>query len=143
MEDGHSLFDYSVGLNDIVQLLVRQSPAVLPAVSKEKDSELSDTDSGCGSGQSESDKSSHNGEGAMELEGQPSTAAQPDWTDPGFGLYKVSGSLQERCLKPGFRRGKCFQWLKTSENLSFSNCLFFPYTLQQQTKKNTSQPQTN
>lgn len=105
MEDGHSLFDYSVGLNDIVQLLVRQSPAVLPAVSKEKDSELSDTDSGCGSGQSESDKSSHNGEGAMELEGQPSTAAQPDWTDPGFGLYKVSGSLQELCLKPGFGRG--------------------------------------
>lgn len=90
MEDGHSLFDYSVGLNDIVQLLVRQSPAVLPAVSKEKDSELSDTDSGCGSGQSESDKSSHNGEGAMDLEGQSSTAAQADWADPGFGLYKVS-----------------------------------------------------
>lgn len=95
MEDGHSLFDYSVGLNDIVQLLVRQSPAVLPAVSKEKDPELSDTDSGCGSGQSESDKSSHNGEGALELEGQPGTAAQPDWTDPGFGLYKV------RCSRAG------------------------------------------
>lgn len=90
MEDGHSLFDYSVGLNDIVQLLVRQSPAVLPAVSKEKDSELSDTDSGCGSGQSESDKSSHSGESVMDLEGQPSTAAQSDWADPGFGLYKVS-----------------------------------------------------
>lgn len=87
MEDGHSLFDYSVGLNDIVQLLVRQSPAALP--SKEKDSELSDTDSGCGSGQSESDKSSHNGEAALELEG-PSTAAQPDWTSPSFGLYKAS-----------------------------------------------------
>ncbi|XP_068091119.1 E3 ubiquitin-protein ligase UHRF1-like [Hyperolius riggenbachi] len=27
MEDGHTLFDYSVGLNDIVQLLVRQSVA--------------------------------------------------------------------------------------------------------------------
>lgn len=90
MEDGHSLFDYSVGLNDIVQLLVRQSPAVLPAVNKEKDSELSDTDSGCGSGQSESDKNSNNGEGAVELEGQPSTAAQADWADAVFGLYKVS-----------------------------------------------------
>ncbi|NXP48447.1 UHRF1 ligase, partial [Heliornis fulica] len=101
MEDGHSLFDYSVGLNDIVQLLVRQSPAVLPAVSKEKDSELSDTDSGCGSGQSESDKSSHNGEGAMELEVQPSTAAQPDWTDPGFGLYKINDLVDARDMNMG------------------------------------------
>ncbi|NXO96753.1 UHRF1 ligase, partial [Certhia brachydactyla] len=96
MEDGHSLFDYSVGLNDIVQLLVRQSPAVPPAASKEKDSELSDTDSGCGSGPSESDKSSHNGEGTLELEGQPGTAAQPDWTDPGFGLYKINDLVDAR-----------------------------------------------
>ncbi|NWZ87384.1 UHRF1 ligase, partial [Poecile atricapillus] len=97
MEDGHSLFDYSVGLNDIVQLLVRQSPAVLPAGSKEKDSELSDSDSGCGSGPSESDKSSHNGEAALELEGQPSTAAQqPHWTDPGFGLYKINDLVDAR-----------------------------------------------
>eukprot|EP00076_Gallus_gallus_P034549 XP_025000087.1 E3 ubiquitin-protein ligase UHRF1 isoform X2 [Gallus gallus] len=101
MEDGHSLFDYSVGLNDIVQLLVRQSPAVLPAVSKEKDSELSDTDSGCGSGQSESDKSSHNGEGAMDLEGQSSTAAQADWADPGFGLYKIHDLVDARDMNMG------------------------------------------
>ncbi|XP_054252145.1 E3 ubiquitin-protein ligase UHRF1 isoform X1 [Indicator indicator] len=100
MEDGHSLFDYSVGLNDIVQLLVRQSPAVLPAASKEKDSELSDTDSGCGSGQSESDKSSHNGEAALELEG-PSTATQPDWTDPGFGLYKINDLVDARDMNMG------------------------------------------
>ncbi|NXB70995.1 UHRF1 ligase, partial [Donacobius atricapilla] len=96
MEDGHSLFDYSVGLNDIVQLLVRQSPAVLPAGSKEKDSELSDTDSGCGSGPSESDKSSHNGEGALELEGRPGTAAQPHWTGPCFGLYKINDLVDAR-----------------------------------------------
>ncbi|XP_057274769.1 E3 ubiquitin-protein ligase UHRF1 isoform X2 [Pezoporus wallicus] len=101
MEDGHSLFDYSVGLNDIVQLLVRQSPAALPAVSKEKDPELSDTDSGCGSGQSESDKSSHNGEGALELEGQPGTAAQPDWSDPGFGLYKINDLVDARDMNMG------------------------------------------
>ncbi|NXP79470.1 UHRF1 ligase, partial [Ramphastos sulfuratus] len=100
MEDGHSLFDYSVGLNDIVQLLVRQSPAVLPAASKEKDSELSDTDSGCGSGQSESDKSSHNGEAALELEG-PSTAAPPDWTPPSFGLYKINDLVDARDMNMG------------------------------------------
>ncbi|XP_019368979.1 PREDICTED: E3 ubiquitin-protein ligase UHRF1 [Gavialis gangeticus] len=101
MEDGHSLFDYSVGLNDIVQLLVRQSPAMLPAVNKEKDSELSDTDSGCGSGQSESDKNSNNGEGAVELEGQPSTAAQADWADAVFGLYKVNDLVDGRDMNMG------------------------------------------
>ncbi|NWR42270.1 UHRF1 ligase, partial [Regulus satrapa] len=96
MEDGHSLFDYSVGLNDIVQLLVRQSPAVLPAASRDKDPELSDSDSGCGSGPSESDKSSHNGEAALELEGQPGTAPQPDWSEPGFGLYKINDLVDAR-----------------------------------------------
>ncbi|XP_062474739.1 E3 ubiquitin-protein ligase UHRF1 isoform X2 [Pezoporus occidentalis] len=98
---GSSTGASSVGLNDIVQLLVRQSPAALPAVSKEKDPELSDTDSGCGSGQSESDKSSHNGEGALELEGQPGTAAQPDWTDPGFGLYKINDLVDARDMNMG------------------------------------------
>ncbi|NXF83288.1 UHRF1 ligase, partial [Sclerurus mexicanus] len=96
MEDGHSLFDYSVGLNDIVQLLVRQSPAVPPAVGREKDPELSDTDSGCGSGHSDSDKSSHNGEAALELEGQPSTAAQPHCAHPCFGLYKINDLVDAR-----------------------------------------------
>ncbi|NXQ26810.1 UHRF1 ligase, partial [Alaudala cheleensis] len=92
MEDGHSLFDYSVGLNDIVQLLVRQSPAPAPARSRDKEPELSDTDSGCGSGPSESDKSSHNGEAALELEGQPSTAGN----HPCFGLYKINDLVDAR-----------------------------------------------
>lgn len=85
MEDGHTIFDYNVGLNDIVQLLVRQA---LPGVSlpKDKEAELSDSDSGCGSGQSESDKSSTHG----ECEGQSAgTSGQSDLIDPGFGLYKV------------------------------------------------------
>ncbi|TFK00154.1 ubiquitin/ISG15-conjugating enzyme E2 L6 [Platysternon megacephalum] len=101
MEDGHSLFDYNVGLNDIVQLLVRQSPAMLPTVNKEKDSELSDTDSGCGSGQSESDKNSNNGEGTIELECQPSTVAQADSVDPGFGLYKINEFVDARDMNMG------------------------------------------
>ncbi|KAK2542117.1 hypothetical protein Q9966_003933 [Columba livia] len=100
MEDGHSLFDYSVGLNDIVQLLVRQSPAV-PPVAQDKAPELSDTDSGCGSSQSESDKSSHNGEGAAEPQDQPGTAAQPLWTDPGFGLYKINDLVDARDTNMG------------------------------------------
>uniref|UniRef100_A0A8C6MN28 E3 ubiquitin-protein ligase UHRF n=1 Tax=Nothobranchius furzeri TaxID=105023 RepID=A0A8C6MN28_NOTFU len=67
MEDGHTIFDYSVGLNDIVQLLVRQGMPPADAVkSKDKEAELSDSDSGCGSTQSESDKNSTHG----EVEGQ-------------------------------------------------------------------------
>lgn len=90
MEDGHTIFDYNVGLNDIVQLLVRQKMSAVDVVkSKDKEAELSDSDSGCGSTQSESDKSSTHG----EVEGQTaSTSSQtntPELVDPGFGLYKV------------------------------------------------------
>ncbi|KAM9308657.1 E3 ubiquitin-protein ligase UHRF1-like [Gastrophryne carolinensis] len=41
MEDGHTLFDYNVGLNDIVQLMVRQVPAAI-AVSHEEEEEKMD-----------------------------------------------------------------------------------------------------
>lgn len=86
MEDGHTIFDYNVGLNDIVQLLVRQAvPNCPPAIQKE--AELSDTDSGCGSAQSESDKNSNNGE---EAEGQAGTSAQSDLVEPVFGCYKIN-----------------------------------------------------
>ncbi|XP_018413106.1 PREDICTED: E3 ubiquitin-protein ligase UHRF1-like isoform X2 [Nanorana parkeri] len=37
MEDGHTLFDYSVNLNDIVQLMVRQVPVCVSPVTEEKD----------------------------------------------------------------------------------------------------------
>lgn len=95
MEDDHSLFDYNVGLNDIIQLLIRQVDQVEQKgkTRKEKEAELSDTDSGCGSAQSESDKSSNNGEAAMELESQAVTSGHSDLVDPGFGLYKVSIGL--------------------------------------------------
>lgn len=93
MEDGHTIFDYNVGLNDIVQLLVRQNLPTVDTVknkNKDKEAELSDSDSGCGSTQSESDKSSTHG----EVEGQTAcTSAQTNTVeliDPGFGFYKVS-----------------------------------------------------
>lgn len=90
MEDGHTLFDYDVRLNDTIQLLVRQS-LVLPASggSKERDSELSDTDSGCGLGQSESDKSSNSGEVASEADGKAGLADDDTWDETELGLYKV------------------------------------------------------
>lgn len=89
MEDGHTLFDYDVRLNDTIQLLVRQSLA-LPSSSKERDSELSDSDSGYGVGQSESDKSSTHGEGAAE--GDAATV----WEDTELGLYKVDEYVDVR-----------------------------------------------
>lgn len=90
MEDGHTIFDYNVGLNDIVQLLVRQkAPSADVVKAKDKEAELSDSDSGCGSTQSESDKNSTHG----EVEAQPAgTSAQTnslELVDPGFGFYKV------------------------------------------------------
>ncbi|KAG7488027.1 hypothetical protein MATL_G00030690 [Megalops atlanticus] len=100
MEDGHTIFDYNVGLNDIVQLLVRQEqPVAGPNTRKDKEAELSDSDSGCSSAQSES-SSTHG-----EMEGQtPGTSAQadlPDLIDPGFGLYKVNEYVDARDLNMG------------------------------------------
>ncbi|GLD49916.1 E3 ubiquitin-protein ligase UHRF1 [Lates japonicus] len=102
MEDGHTIFDYNVGLNDIVQLLVRQKMAPVNVIkSKDKEAELSDSDSGCGSTQSESDKSSTHG----EAEGQTaSTSAQtntPELIDPGFGYYKINELVDARDLNMG------------------------------------------
>lgn len=90
MEDGHTIFDYNVGLNDIVQLLVRQTPPPLALpVRKYKEAELSDSDSGCGSAQSESDKSSTHGEMEGQTAGTSAQSDLPDLVDPGFGNYKV------------------------------------------------------
>lgn len=94
MEDGHTLFDYDVRLNDTIQLLVRQSLVLPPSGgggggSKERDSELSDTDSGCCLGQSESDKSSNSGEAAVETDGKTAEGDEDAWDDTELGLYKV------------------------------------------------------
>ncbi|CAL8393448.1 unnamed protein product [Boreogadus saida] len=107
MEDGHTMFDYSVGLNDIVQLLLRTAaPAVETAKTKDakepKDAELSDSDSGCGSAQSESDKSSTHGEPeAPQAAGTSASADTQELIDPGFGLYKINEFVDARDLNMG------------------------------------------
>ncbi|XP_033051288.1 E3 ubiquitin-protein ligase UHRF1 [Trachypithecus francoisi] len=98
MEDGHTLFDYEVRLNDTIQLLVRQS-LVLPHSAKERDSELSDTDSGCCLGQSESDKSSTHGEAAAETDSRP--ADEDMWDETELGLYKVNEYVDARDTNMG------------------------------------------
>ncbi|KAJ8278338.1 hypothetical protein GJAV_G00086540 [Gymnothorax javanicus] len=99
MEDDHTIFDYNVGLNDIIQLLVRQTPP--PLALKDKEAELSDTDSGCGSAQSESDKSSTHGEIEGPTAGTSAQSDLPDLVDPGFGDYKVNEFVDARDLNMG------------------------------------------
>ncbi|KAF5914136.1 hypothetical protein HPG69_003973 [Diceros bicornis minor] len=99
MEDGHTLFDYDVRLNDTIQLLVRQSLVLPPSGggSKERDSELSDTDSGCCLGQSESDKSSNSG----EADAKASLADEDAWDETELGLYKVNEYVDARDTNMG------------------------------------------
>uniref|UniRef100_A0A8C1LJQ6 E3 ubiquitin-protein ligase UHRF n=1 Tax=Cyprinus carpio TaxID=7962 RepID=A0A8C1LJQ6_CYPCA len=100
MEDGHTIFDYNVGLNDIVQLLVRQKLSSVP-LPKDKEAELSDSDSGCGSAQSESDKSSTHGESDGQSAGTSGQTDTPDLIDPGFGFYKINEFVDARDLNMG------------------------------------------
>uniref|UniRef100_A0A8C5DBT4 E3 ubiquitin-protein ligase UHRF n=1 Tax=Gouania willdenowi TaxID=441366 RepID=A0A8C5DBT4_GOUWI len=92
MEDGHTIFDYNVGLNDIVQLLVRQKTQDVKR--KEKEAELSDSDSGCGSTQSESDKNSTHG----EVEAQ---AAGTSLIEMSFVCLKINELVDARDLNMG------------------------------------------
>ncbi|CAG00621.1 unnamed protein product [Tetraodon nigroviridis] len=102
MEDGHTIFDYNVGLNDIVQLLVRQkAPPTEENKNKDKEAELSDSDSGCGSTQSESDKNSTHGEVEGQTAGTSAQTNTPELVDPGFGLYKLNELVDARDLNMG------------------------------------------
>ncbi|XP_057696467.1 E3 ubiquitin-protein ligase UHRF1 [Corythoichthys intestinalis] len=102
MENGHTIFDYNVGLNDIVQLLIRQNaPHIEVPKNKDKDAELSDSDSGCGSTQSESDKSSTHGEMEVQTPGTSSQTNNPQLLDRGFGFYKVNEMVDARDLNMG------------------------------------------
>ncbi|KAF3835243.1 hypothetical protein F7725_027801 [Dissostichus mawsoni] len=99
MEDGHTIFDYNVGLNDIVQLLVRQKVDVVKG--KDKEAELSDSDSGCGSTRSESDKNSTHGEAEAQTAGTSATTNTTELVDPGFGSYKINELVDARDLNMG------------------------------------------
>lgn len=101
MEDGHTLFDYDVRLNDTIQLLVRQNlmpPPPSSSNNQERDSELSDTDSGYCLGQSESDKSSTSGEVAAEADRNSGLSEEAVCDDTELGLYKVRPLQKVWCL---------------------------------------------
>ncbi|XP_006896498.1 PREDICTED: E3 ubiquitin-protein ligase UHRF1 [Elephantulus edwardii] len=115
MEDGHTLFDYDVRLNDTIQLLVRQSlglplgarplsPApslsTSSSSSQERDSELSDTDSGCCLVQSEAEKS-NDSEVASETNVRVAEGGESEDNDmgeetPDLGLYQINEYVDAR-----------------------------------------------
>ncbi|EGW13911.1 E3 ubiquitin-protein ligase UHRF2 [Cricetulus griseus] len=86
LENGYTLFDYDVGLNDIIQLLVRPDSS-LPSTSKQNDVQTKP----CSNNQPKVKKTARGGSSS-----QPSTSARTCLTDPGFGLYKVNELVDAR-----------------------------------------------
>uniref|UniRef100_A0A8C5AV47 E3 ubiquitin-protein ligase UHRF n=1 Tax=Gadus morhua TaxID=8049 RepID=A0A8C5AV47_GADMO len=84
MEDGHTMFDYSVGLNDIVQLLLRTAA---PAVETAKTKDAKD--------------STHGEPEAPQAAGTSASADTQELIDPGFGLYKINEFVDARDLNMG------------------------------------------
>lgn len=105
MEDGQTLFDYNVGLNDIVQLLIRSQtdapdsptipecesvastpcpPAVITIVTPTSPSAVASVNN------SNSDSSNSQRKScSLPADNQPSTSSKSFLIDPGIGLYKV------------------------------------------------------
>ncbi|VCX37726.1 unnamed protein product [Gulo gulo] len=79
LENGYTLFDYDVGLNDIIQLLVRPDPD-LPSTSKQIDVQAKP----CSNSPPKVKKTPRVGPSS-----QPSTSTCDFLIDPGIGLYKV------------------------------------------------------
>uniref|UniRef100_A0A6Q2X8D5 E3 ubiquitin-protein ligase UHRF n=1 Tax=Esox lucius TaxID=8010 RepID=A0A6Q2X8D5_ESOLU len=84
MEDGHTLYDYNVGLNDIVQLLIRSQAGDAPD-SPVAPKECDPVPLSCSSTPPTSDPN-NNG----KLDNQPSTSTRPFLIDPGIGVFKIN-----------------------------------------------------
>uniref|UniRef100_A0A8C3V261 E3 ubiquitin-protein ligase UHRF n=1 Tax=Catharus ustulatus TaxID=91951 RepID=A0A8C3V261_CATUS len=94
LEDGHTLFDYNVGLNDIVQLLIRSdSEAPTTASVTDQDGEVNPcTVSNC------KNKVKKTNSGSPS---QPSTSSRSFLIDPGIGLYKINELVDARDINIG------------------------------------------
>uniref|UniRef100_A0A3B4ZYM9 E3 ubiquitin-protein ligase UHRF n=1 Tax=Stegastes partitus TaxID=144197 RepID=A0A3B4ZYM9_9TELE len=90
MEDGQTLFDYNVGLNDIVQLMIR-SQTDAPDSPAAKDS----SGDACSSAPPpDSRPESHN-------DTQPPTSSRNALVDPGIGVYKINELVDCRDVSIG------------------------------------------
>ncbi|XP_039423356.1 E3 ubiquitin-protein ligase UHRF2 isoform X5 [Corvus cornix cornix] len=94
LEDGHTLFDYNVGLNDIVQLLIRSdSEAPTTASVTDQDGEVNPCAvSNC------KNKVKKTNSGSPS---QPSTSSRSFLIDPGIGLYKINELVDARDVSIG------------------------------------------
>ncbi|KAJ7425405.1 E3 ubiquitin-protein ligase UHRF2 [Pitangus sulphuratus] len=94
LEDGHTLFDYNVGLNDIVQLLIRsESEAPTTASVTNQDGEVNPCAvSNC------KNKVKKTNSGSPS---QPSTSSRSFLIDPGIGLYKINELVDARDVSIG------------------------------------------
>ncbi|XP_026722581.1 E3 ubiquitin-protein ligase UHRF2, partial [Athene cunicularia] len=94
LEDGHTLFDYNVGLNDIVQLLIRsESEAPTTASVTDQDGEVNPCAvSNC------KNKVKKTNSGSSS---QPSTSSRLFLIDPGIGLYKINELVDARDVSIG------------------------------------------
>uniref|UniRef100_A0A8C7KGK7 E3 ubiquitin-protein ligase UHRF n=1 Tax=Oncorhynchus kisutch TaxID=8019 RepID=A0A8C7KGK7_ONCKI len=95
MEDGHTLYDYNVGLNDIVQLLIRSQAGDAP------DSPLVPSTSNTSDPNNNRAKSSTPPALLEKLENQPSTSTRPFLIDAGIGVFKINELVDCRDISIG------------------------------------------
>ncbi|KAM9251410.1 E3 ubiquitin-protein ligase UHRF2-like [Cariama cristata] len=94
LEDGHTLFDYDVGLNDIVQLLIRsESEAPTTSVTNQGGEVNPCAVSNC--------KNKVKKAASSRSPNQPSTSAHLFLIDPGIGLYKINELVDARDVSIG------------------------------------------
>ncbi|XP_031817809.1 E3 ubiquitin-protein ligase UHRF2 isoform X2 [Sarcophilus harrisii] len=89
LEDGHTLFDYNVGLNDIVQLLIRSEPDGPSTSIQTKGGEVKPRSKS--SSKSKAKKTTNSG-----FSNQPSTSSCSSLMDPGIGVYKINELVDAR-----------------------------------------------
>ncbi|XP_037757845.1 E3 ubiquitin-protein ligase UHRF2 isoform X2 [Chelonia mydas] len=94
LEDGHTLFDYNVGLNDIVQLLIRTESDAPTSSLTNKDGEVNP----CAVANCKNKVKRTTGSGSPN---QPSTSARSFLIDPGIGLYKINELVDARDVSIG------------------------------------------
>ncbi|KAK2827342.1 hypothetical protein Q7C36_018268 [Tachysurus vachellii] len=128
MEDGQTLFDYNVGLNDIVQLLIRShtdpadSPSPTPNngevmtgnATPPSSSSTTPTATTVTTATTASPATVSSNSGSA-LESQPSTSSSTDLIDPGIGVYKINELVDCRDVSIG-------AWFEaTIEKVTLSN----------------------
>uniref|UniRef100_A0A667YDF5 E3 ubiquitin-protein ligase UHRF n=1 Tax=Myripristis murdjan TaxID=586833 RepID=A0A667YDF5_9TELE len=89
MEDGQTLFDYNVGLNDIVQLLIRS----------QTDAPDTKPDPSATSNTTSTKNGSKSSSPAQDI--QPSTSSRNTLVDPGIGVYKINELVDCRDVSIG------------------------------------------